>query len=108
MLVMSFFDFNFQWLFQRFVHRVEAEGTYYERRPDGVLPAHGRIAQIRIRQVCPPVWGQLSSPVLAHLRAVPGLGLCPIDLPREPSGYRNLSARFGLQTLSCRHWPTYG
>src|SRR5438045_9703341 len=98
MVLMTFFDFVFERPFRRFSVRASAGRTYYERRPNGIRPTDGRVAQIRIRQVCPSVSRQSSCPFVAWLRTVLDPGLRPTDLPRESERHRNFLARLAFQT----------
>ncbi|OQC53476.1 MAG: hypothetical protein BWX54_02404 [Verrucomicrobia bacterium ADurb.Bin018] len=105
---MTFFDFIFQRLLRTVFLRSTAEKAQHERRPDRVRPTHGRTAQIRIRQVRPPLRRQPSRALAAHLRAVPRHGVRPADLSRELARHHHLSRGRRPQTLSQRHPPNRG
>ncbi len=104
---MTFFDFVSGRLFPRVSSRLRAGLNLYERRPNGVCPADGRTAPIRIRQVRSPLRRRLSGALAPLLRTIPGPELRAIDLPRELARHRNLPARPGLQALSQWHSPAH-
>src|SRR5262249_11740810 len=100
MTVWIFFDFKLKALFRRVWHRPTADQTQYERRSHRFCSIAGLLAQIRIRQMCSELSRQFPCSQTARLRTVRRPGLRPVDLAREFARYRDVPARFGLQTLS--------
>jgi len=74
-------------------------GALHERRQDAVRPTDGLSAVDDLWSVRYALRGRQRDSYAELCRAVPGHGLCPVDLPGEPGRHRNLSVGPGRQAL---------
>lgn len=96
----SVFDFEFLRDFGHNSPTLKGKGVANERRTDYLLSDHGFHPETRIQQMCPALSRPTSCSKIFMLRPIPLHGLCPADVPRKSSRYRNLLASHATQTLS--------
>ena len=81
-------------------------GDAHEHRQDPVRPAHGLSAMDYLHADRRPVRQRSPGPDAFLCRAIPGHGLRPTDLPREPARHRDLPLGLRVETLSHGLSPT--
>ena len=88
--MMAFFDLNPK-TSRRHTSGSHQKGMAHELREDGVCPAYGFSAHIRIPSVRGAVRRRVQGQDLLLLGPVSFHGLCPTHLSRKPAGHRGLS-----------------
>ncbi len=85
--------------FRKLFHEKPWKGLDDECRELSLHPTHGLLAQARFRPLRAQVQRKLSYQTFLLLRSIPLHGLCSVNLPTQPSRYRNLFEFHQTQTL---------
>src|SRR3990172_1394792 len=80
----------------------ERKEMAYEYRQNRVCSTDGLCSHLRVSPMRRALQRQLQGEDVFLLGSVPLYGLCPVDLPGKPQGYRGLPARGEDQALSHR------
>jgi len=71
------------------------------------VTGNGFCSEIRVQQMRQPIQRRQACQASELLYPVPDSELCTTDLPREPSGYRDMSQGCWFEALPHRHSPSW-
>jgi len=100
---MTVLDFTTNVDFSHSCSTITRKGMADVYRSNYLLSVDGLPPKTRVQKMCETIQGQLPSANIFMSRSIPVYDVRSVDLPREPSGYRNLSACHELQALPCRY-----